>query len=527
MELFFKFGFIILIFVLGFYCLKNEYKLDFTQNKAESNIIQKDASEEYLWRLDSLINYKSDLKGGWINKTKTVYFYDLENKVDTIALKYLWKTNDDGITGFWQLNNKTINYLNQNNQKNFLTIIYSEYLPDEKKFNTRTESRINCKNQQIKLSANYHDRDWTGKHSILKMTDSLEYIKTFKKYQYSQRTKDWQNMELKIDSFNTRSKLIQSYSMKVRRDESIVSSLENYQYKDSLLIEKNFRYKESQKEPKSWRNSTKESFDYDKFGNITKEIKAVWDEESSEWIPYDGTNWIRSETNGIVKSKIFLETIEAIGFIATVKLDYLYDDDLNLIKQTLFEWNSAKKELVKNYVFDFILDKQGLILEKKVLNFDNGGYDQVIYNYTYDSEGRLLQKIHKNKNNIDTDWRFVNKEEFKYQISGGKYTYKKIMSSPTFVRELIEYVLDEENNIIEIRMNTGSGSKLRREVTYNKEIELNDVLVPRGENLIHKTYNGEWRYINAPLIKESFSFYQGEWNRRSGNKFYYSKNLND
>ena len=522
MKPLFSLAFLTSIFVWGLCCSGSTVVSKTVQYKTKVNTVYKNSSEKKEWRLDSLIQRKSDSKGGWLNKSKSVYAYNLKNNLDSITTNYLWTTNEDNKSGFWELNSKTVKLFDRIKNQDSIVITYTDYLSSKKKFNAKIESRINCNKSDLVSSSCYHDKDWTGENLTLKITDSLEYVKSFMVYQKKEPTKTWQNIETKKDSFNSTSQLMQSYSMSLRNNYLNVS-LVNYQYKDQHLIEKITKKNESQSSM-NWINSNKETFEYDRFNNMVKETRAYWDEKNLEWKNHQETNWDRSGKNGKINSKTYLETVEDIGFIITSKLEYLYDGNLNTIKETSSQFNTTSKKLTKNYVFDFILDEQGLLLEKKVKNFDNGGYDQVNYKYDYDSEGRLLKEVHKNKNNDSSDWRFVSSKEFRYKISGEKYTYKKTISSKKTVHELIEYVFDEENNIILINMDTASGSILKRTVTYDKEINKRDVLFPKGMNFIHQTYNGEWDYINAPLIKESLSFYNEKWNGLSADKFYYSKN---
>lgn len=439
----------------------------------------------YQWKLDSIITWKFNLKKEEYElKGKQCFKYDIANKKDT------------------------------------LNIDLSGFIPELNKFNTLNEARHNIVKNNIELSENAPVNKWTKEKGLISFELNDEFIKSHKSFKWNKEKNKWMLHRFEKDSFNINGYLVSKYLSYTNSDGVFVENLTQNKYQDTLKTEHLIQSKSKQTD-NQWKNGTRILYQYNESGQPVEETLYTGSGENFVWRSIRKKEWKWNES---------IEKMTEAKFS-----NFTQNEEWKVEELITYEWNRSayvetyfkqifdQKELKKEWSKKHTLNKEGKPIKIFQNNFDNGGYDEVLYTYEYNDKGKLIMEFHQNKMKENKDWRFVRKKIYEYAHPvENKYTSEKIYWSPDNTGESTEYIMDDSGNIISIAKAKNGQQKSSIDYIYDVNISKESVLVPSNLDYTVSSPNGRWSINHAIKTREMKLNIDGQMIGRRKVEYFYS-----
>ncbi|MFN3404263.1 MAG: T9SS type A sorting domain-containing protein [Cytophagaceae bacterium] len=191
------------------------------------------------------------------------------------------------------------------------------------------------------------------------------------------------------------------------------------EYNADKLLTLEIKYLTYSMADKSWQPTVKMLYEYDHHKNLTKEQNWSWDNGTNSWKFYSSTlNSLTVNSNGKVTENIIYQQDESGNIIgATGKLDYLYNNNDQMLSKIESEWNSVEDKFIPIAKEEWTYDTQGnnlintnfryenpdnwIEVEKKEYIYDYPNNNKTLYSYIFDSESNQLVNFMKSTSPID------------------------------------------------------------------------------------------------------------------------------
>lgn len=423
------------------------------------------------WRIEKVIQYRYHEELNWYPKSVAFYHYDNDNFLEK-------------------------------------TITYSGYSIETKKYAQRTEHRKSKDLTPITKITPYKDsniKSWTKEKGTIWVKNTMENKVENYQFRFSPKSKEWYLYNLMTDSFENNQKIQRYFYSNIDPGNfPIQESKILFKYKDTLLIESLSMSKKGN--DNNWILGRKENFEHQN-GSIKKRELYLYSDNENEWKLQESEEFFSDKQT---HTKIYFDYDPQNQTKTGHKIIEKRNTAEMLEERTQLNWDDKKKSFEHFFTQDFT--NQGDLNIRVIESFSDIGnyYDYYETSNYYDSSNRLIKSEKKNKNEEDTDWKYLNGISFIYNQDDELPSMVQKTNAKGELSEESKIILDSLNNPIK-RISIRNGRKRGMEIKHNYLIDADKIINSSELKLLETNIDKKiWRHNKAPIERIYFRIENGK-----------------